>query len=76
MSAATDELAERVRDLIGHRPGVTEKKMFGGYGFMLNGNMVCGAMSTGYLLLRVGPDLHAEGSGVPARRPCTMAAGT
>ena len=34
--------------------------MFGGYGFMLNGNMVCGAMSTGYLLLRVGADLHAE----------------
>ena len=65
MSAATDELAERVGDLIGRRPGVTEKKMFGGYGFMLNGNMVCGAMSTGYLLLRVGPDLHAEA----VRRP-------
>lgn len=60
MSFATEELAERVRNLIGHRPGVTEKRMFGGYGFMLNGNMVCGAMSTGYLLLRVGPDLHAE----------------
>jgi hypothetical protein len=27
---------------------------------MLNGNMVCGAMSTGYLLLRVGSELHAE----------------
>lgn len=60
MSVATDELADRIRAMIGHRPGVTETKMFGGYGFMLNGNMVCGAMSTGYLLLRVGPDLHAE----------------
>ena len=60
MSIATDELAHRVRGLLGDRPGVTEKKMFGGYGFMLNGNMVCGAMSTGYLLLRVGAELHAE----------------
>jgi TfoX/Sxy family transcriptional regulator of competence genes len=60
MSEATEELAERVRAMIGHKPGVTEKKMFGGYGFMLNGNMVCGAMSTGYLLLRVGSELHAE----------------
>lgn len=59
-SEATEELAERVRAMIGHKPGVTEKKMFGGYGFMLNGNMVCGAMSSGYLLLRVGADLHAE----------------
>jgi TfoX/Sxy family transcriptional regulator of competence genes len=50
--------------------------MFGGYGFMLNGNMVCGAMSTGYLLLRVGPDLHAEAIARPARRPCITAAAT
>ncbi len=34
-SEATEELAERVRSMIGHKPGVTEKKMFGGYGFML-----------------------------------------
>jgi TfoX/Sxy family transcriptional regulator of competence genes len=60
MSTASDELADRIRAMIGHKPGVTEKKMFGGYGFMLNGNMVCGAMAKGFLLLRVGPDLHAE----------------
>ncbi len=79
MSVATEELAERVRNLIGHRPGVTEKRMFGGYGFMLNGNMVCGAMSTGYLLLRVGPDLHAEAIARPgapsflrSRAGCSM----
>ena len=60
MSMASDELADRIRQLIGHRAGVTEMRMFGGHGFMLNGNMVAGAMSTGMLLLRVGPDLHAE----------------
>lgn len=60
MSAATEELADRIRELIGHRVGLTEKRMFGGYGFMLHGNMVAGAMSTGDLLLRVGPDKHEE----------------
>jgi hypothetical protein len=40
---AYDEgLATRVRDLIGDRPGVVEKKMFGGLAFLLHGNMACG----------------------------------
>ena len=45
----------------------TEKKMFGGFGFMLNGNMVCGAMSTGALLMRVGAR-SLQGRVEPARR--------
>lgn len=60
MSQATEELADRVRSILWNHPGLTEKRMFGGYGFMLNGNMVAGAMSTGDLLLRVGPDKHHE----------------
>jgi TfoX/Sxy family transcriptional regulator of competence genes len=58
MSEASEELADRIRALIGHKPGITEKRMFGGYGFMLNGNMVCGAMSSGSMLMRVGPENH------------------
>ena len=58
MSEAADELAERIRAVLDYRPGHTEKKMFGGYGFMLNGNMVAGAMKSGNLLLRVGPERH------------------
>ena len=69
MSAATEELADRIRDLIGHRPGVTEKRMFGGFGFMLYGNMVCGAMSSGALLLRVGPDRYAAALERPGAAP-------
>jgi TfoX/Sxy family transcriptional regulator of competence genes len=65
MSVASEELADRLRSLIGHKPGVTEKKMFGGFGFMLNGNMVCGAMSTGALLMRVGPERHDEAKARP-----------
>lgn len=69
MSAASDELADRIRASIGHRPGVTEKKMFGGSGFMLNGNMVVGAMKSGALMMRVGPDRHAEALALPGAAP-------
>ena len=69
MSMASDELAERIRTQIGHRPGMTEMRMFGGHGFMLNGNMVAGAMSTGMLLLRVGPELHAVAKTRPGAGP-------
>lgn len=60
MSDASDELTDRIRAIIGHKPGVTEKRMFGGSAFMLNGNMVVGGMSTGALLMRVGPERHEE----------------
>jgi len=53
-SEAAGELASRIRALIGHQPGVTETRMFGGFGFMLYGNMVAGATKTGSLLARVG----------------------
>ena len=34
--------AKRVRPLLSRRKGFEEKKMFGGIGFLLNGNMCCG----------------------------------
>jgi TfoX/Sxy family transcriptional regulator of competence genes len=69
MSAAADELADRVRALIGHKPGITEKKMFGGVGFMLNGNMVAASMKSGALLMRVGPERHEEARLRPGANP-------
>jgi TfoX/Sxy family transcriptional regulator of competence genes len=51
-----ERLAERIRELIAIRPDVTEKKMFGGLGWMLRGNMAVGVMSHGGLLVRVDPD--------------------
>jgi hypothetical protein len=42
---AYDEiLADRVRDALGDRPGLTERKMFGGLAFVLRGNMCCGVL--------------------------------
>jgi hypothetical protein len=52
---AYDEgLATRVRDEIGDLAGLTEKKMFGGLAFLLNGNMACGVHSD-ELIVRVDP---------------------
>ncbi len=42
--AYSEELAERIRDVIGGRSGVSERKMFGGVAWMVNGNMACGVI--------------------------------
>ncbi len=46
-------LAGRVREILKNFPGCIEKKMFGGVGFILNGNMACGIQGDG-LIVRVG----------------------
>ena len=40
--AFDEELAGRVRKRLAGQKGLTEKKMFGGLAFLLNGNMCCG----------------------------------
>jgi TfoX/Sxy family transcriptional regulator of competence genes len=40
--AYNEELAIRMRNILKSRSGVIEKKMFGGIGFLVNGNMACG----------------------------------
>ena len=52
------ELAGQLRAILRELP-VTEKKMFGGVGFLLNGNMVCGVHSD-RLIARVGPARYEE----------------
>jgi len=46
-------LASRIRAALGSLPGVIEKKMFGGVGFLVNGNMACGVHKN-FLIVRVG----------------------
>jgi TfoX/Sxy family transcriptional regulator of competence genes len=53
------ELAERVRMAIGPREDVTEKKMFGGIAFLLDGKMFCGVAKDD-LMVRVGPAGHED----------------
>jgi hypothetical protein len=52
--AYDEALAERVRDVISARDGFSERKMFGGIGFMLRGNMACG-VSGDELMVRLEP---------------------
>lgn len=54
----TQRLAERVRKALAGRRGVSEKRMFGGVCFLLNGNMLCGT-GTGKFMFRVGKAAHA-----------------
>ena len=51
-------LAERIRTALGGRTGVTERPMFGGIGFLLDGNLLVSASGRGGMLVRVGPDGH------------------
>jgi hypothetical protein len=75
--AYDEQLAARVRDLIQQRPGVVERKMFGGLGWMLDGNMACGVMSEGGLIVRIDPEEteaacrepHVREFGRPGKRP-------
>jgi TfoX/Sxy family transcriptional regulator of competence genes len=54
--AYDDDLANRIRELVGSEPGLTEKKMFGGLAFLINGNMSVSVSGQGGLLLRVDPE--------------------
>ena len=66
---AYDEgLAHRVRDIINDEAGLVEKKMFGGVGFMLDGNMACG-VNKDDLIVRVGPDRDEQALIQPHTRP-------
>lgn len=47
-------LAQRIRDALRGRAGVTEKKMFGGVAFLLDGYMFVGVAGDA-LMARVGP---------------------
>jgi TfoX/Sxy family transcriptional regulator of competence genes len=48
--AYSEELARRIREVIGARDAVTERKMFGGVAWMVNGNMACGTMGDDLLV--------------------------
>jgi len=54
--AYDEELADRIRELIGKERGLSEKKMFGGLAFLIGGNMAVAASGQGGLLVRVDPD--------------------
>jgi TfoX/Sxy family transcriptional regulator of competence genes len=54
--AYDEDLAARIRELLAAERAVTERKMFGGLAFLINGNMSVSASGQGGLLVRVDPD--------------------
>ena len=53
--AYDEDLAERIRELVGGEAGLTEQKMFGGLAFLIGGNMAVAASGQGGVLVRTDP---------------------
>jgi TfoX/Sxy family transcriptional regulator of competence genes len=53
--AFDEDLADRIRELVGPERGITEKRMFGGLAFLVDGHMAVSASGQGGLLVRVDP---------------------
>ena len=61
------KLAERIREVIGKKKGLTEKEMFGGIAFMLKKKMFVGVVKD-ELMVRVGKENHAAALKKPGAR--------
>lgn len=71
--AYDDDLANRIRELLGLERGVEEKRMFGGLAFLINGNMAAAVSGQGGLLVRVPPAETEELLGRAHVSPMVMA---
>jgi TfoX/Sxy family transcriptional regulator of competence genes len=63
-----EPLAHRIRAILHTSPGLVERKMFGGIGFLISGNMACGVYRES-LIVRVGRTQYAEALARPYARP-------
>jgi len=66
--SSVEVLAAKIRKLLGSRKKLTEKRMFGGLGFLLSANICCGVWKD-FLILRLGEDAARQVLGEPHARP-------
>jgi TfoX/Sxy family transcriptional regulator of competence genes len=66
------ELAERIRHLLMFEPDLTEKRMFGGLAFLINGHMAVAVSGRGGLLTRVEDDETDRILAMPGVEPFEM----
>lgn len=66
--AFDEALAERIRDVLGARDGVSERRMFGGIAFMLDGKMAVGVIGED-LMVRLDPADAERALTEPHTRP-------
>src|SRR3989337_3979908 len=69
--AYDENLALRVRKLIGPTKGSSEREQFGGVAFLLRGNVACGIIGN-ELLVRVGPQRHDEAMSSQDAKPFSL----
>jgi hypothetical protein len=62
------ELAKRIWAHLAGLPGVSEKKMFGGVGYLVNGNMACGVHGEN-LIVRLSAEEGEKTLALPYTRP-------
>ena len=67
-----EELADRIRELVGDERGLTEQKMFGGLAFLIGGNMAVAASGQGGILVRADPRMSDELLSTTEARPMEM----
>jgi hypothetical protein len=69
----SEVLAARLRGLVALDPRVTEKRMFGGICFLLDGRILICIRRSGSLLVQCGAAAAAEATRQPGVTPVTMA---
>src|SRR5512132_2988301 len=70
--AYDEQLADRIRELVGSEADLTEKKMFGGLAFLIGGNMAVAASGQGGVLVRVDPTQSDRLVATTSARPMEM----
>ncbi len=63
-----EALAARVRAVLGEREDMVEKRMFGGVGYLVHGNMACGVHGD-RVIVRVGPEAYEHALAEPDTHP-------
>jgi len=64
-------LAARCEDFILDKPSISQKRMFGGMAYLLNGNMAFG-IHKDHLMVRVGSDAHDASMELPETAPFNL----
>jgi TfoX/Sxy family transcriptional regulator of competence genes len=70
--AYDEDLANRIREIVLTEPAISERRMFGGLAFLVDGNMSVGASRQGGVLLRVDPAEIDALLGKPHAHPFEM----
>jgi len=70
--AFDEDLANRIRSVLGPEKGLTEKRMFGGLAFLIDGKMAVSVSGKGGLMVRVDPSETDRLVGRPHVGPFVM----